>query len=102
MLTFKDFIPQIYKQLLGFPTDYESIVEVLTRVQRWIEREQIQVLNVETLLLPVLPGEQEEGGPTRVTGVSGNIFQIIRVWYHEPPAAERAYTGVTSRLAEQE
>ncbi len=101
MLTLKDFIPQVQKKILGIPTDYESIHEMLTRVKRWIEREQIQVLNVETLLLPMLPSESEESPPARIVGNAMSTFQIIRVWYHEPPAAERAYTGITSRLAQE-
>ncbi|MBA3470452.1 MAG: hypothetical protein H0T53_12505 [Herpetosiphonaceae bacterium] len=104
MLTLKDFIPQVQKKLLGIPTDYESIHEVLTRVKRWIDREQIQVLNVETLLLPMLPSEGEESPPARMNSVGNSMstFQIIRVWYQEPPAAESAYTGITSRLSDHE
>ena len=101
MLTFKDFIPQIQTKVLGFPTNYESIHEVLTRVKRWIEQEQTQVLNVETLLLPVLPKEHDESAPARMTGASSSTgtFQVIRVWYHEPPTEATAYTGSTRQLA---
>ena len=101
MLTFKDFIPQIQKRVLGLPTAYESIHEVLTRVNRWLEREQLEVISIETLLLPKLPGEAEESPPARMTGASSSTgtFQVIRVWFREPPAGARAYTGATQQLS---
>ena len=101
MMTFKDFIHQVQKKILGFPTDFESIHEVLTRVKRWIEREQIHVLNVETLLLPALPAEHDQSAPARMTGAYGSLatFQVIRVWYHEQPPQTTAVTGITHRLA---
>jgi hypothetical protein len=100
MLNFQDFIPLVQKTLLGFPTDYESIDAVMTRVRRWIERERIQVLNVETLFLPILPNEHEESAPARIAGFANamSVFQVIRVWHQDPPAPERGYTGITSRL----
>src|SRR5215213_10868770 len=88
MLTFQDFIPQIQKTVFGFPTEYEDINEVLTRLSSWVEREQIQVLNVETLLLSILPNEHEQGAPVRITGALGSVFQVFRVWYHNSPPRE--------------
>ena len=99
-LTFKDFLPEIQKKILGIPTDYESIHEVLTRVKRWIEREQIKIINVETLLLPAMPSGNAESPPARMTGASGSMgtFQIIRVWYDDVTPPPTAMTGVTQRL----
>ncbi|HYF62678.1 MAG TPA: hypothetical protein VD886_07675 [Herpetosiphonaceae bacterium] len=101
MLTFKDFMPEVQKKILGFPTDYESIHEVLTRVKRWIEREQIQIINVETLLLPSMPSGADEAAPARMTAASNSMgtFQVIRVWHYESPPHQSAMTGVTVRLA---
>ncbi|HEY1016377.1 MAG TPA: hypothetical protein VGE07_26950 [Herpetosiphonaceae bacterium] len=101
MLTFKDFIPQIQKRVLGMPTAYESIHEVLTRVNRWLEHERLEVISIETLLLPKLPGEAEESPPARMTAASSSMgtFQVIRVWCREPAGGARAYTGVTQQLS---
>ena len=101
MLAFKDFMPQIQKKVLGLPTAYEDIHEVFTRVKRWLEQEQIQVINVETLLLPALPNANLESAPSRMTGASGSTgtFQVIRVWYHDSASFEEAYTGATKRLS---
>ncbi|HEY1016933.1 MAG TPA: hypothetical protein VGE07_29740 [Herpetosiphonaceae bacterium] len=99
MLTFKDFIPQVQKRVLGMATAYESIHEVLTRVNRWMESEQIQVFNVETLLLPEHPKDREESPPAYMTsaGYSYGTYQTIRVWYREQ-GGQRPYTGVTQQL----
>lgn len=101
MLTFKDFIPQVQKRMLGLPTAYESIHEVLTRVNRWLERDQPEIISIETLLLHNLPGAAEESPPSRMTGASASTstFQAIRVWYREQPAAKSAYTGITQQLS---
>lgn len=102
MLSFKDFIPQIQKRVLGLPVAYEDIYEVLTRVKRWIEEEQIQVLNIETLLLPTLPNPKTDVPPSRMTGASNSsgTFQVLRVWYKE--TSDEAYTGATRRLTATE
>lgn len=100
MIAFKDFIPQVQKRVLGLATAFESIHEVLTRANRWIELEHIHVVNIETLLLPNLPGEAEESAPARMTGASSSTstFQIVRIWYQEQPTTDNAYTGMTRRL----
>lgn len=100
MLTFKDFVPEIQKRVLGMATAYESIHEVLTRVNRWLEHDQIELFNVETLLLPEHPGASAENPPARMVGSahSSSTLQIIRVWYRDHPATVRPYTGITTEL----
>jgi hypothetical protein len=101
-IRFRDFIPQIQsKQLFGALRDYEDPREIVTRINRWIEQEQVEVINIETLLLPKMPGADAENVPTVLETYSGvyNSYQAIRVWYVvEEPAGSPAATGVTIRL----
>ena len=58
-------------------------------MNEWVEANDIEVVNVETLLLPNIHQNNEEGPPTRYTarltlGKSPSIwFQVLRVWYRD-------------------
>ncbi|HEY9622942.1 MAG TPA: hypothetical protein V6C78_21470 [Crinalium sp.] len=95
MIQYKDFAPRITEQgPLGGPSDYESFSEVVSAVNQWIESATIQVINVETVVLP----DRIEGTSDDVYGVTTsnafhpvmisqglaiNCFQCVRVWYRE-------------------
>lgn len=95
MIQYKDFAPRITEQgPLGGPSDYESFSEVVSAVNQWIESATIQVINVETVVLP----DRIEGTSDDVYGVMTsnafhpvmisqglaiNCFQCVRVWYRE-------------------
>lgn len=66
-----------------FKTDYESFEEVLATANAWIRDHKIEVLNIETV---VLPNMWREVGQTRICTISvvlGNSYwyQFLRVWY---------------------
>jgi hypothetical protein len=97
-ISFKDFTPQVLtRQFLGAIKEYEDIAEVVTRVNRWLAEMPVRVISVETLHLPKAPPAQVEYTPTLIEAMTttGTLFQVIRVWYEEPPAAA---TGETTRL----
>jgi hypothetical protein len=95
MMKCKDFAPRITKRgPFGGPAEYESFSEVVSAVNQWIENGTIQVINVETIVLPDSTDSTNDGvygvgtsnGVYAVTTSSGmtiNCFQWVRVWYRE-------------------
>ncbi|WP_416674967.1 hypothetical protein [Egbenema bharatensis] len=95
MIQCKDFAPRITERgPFGEPSEYESFSEVVSAVNQWIESTTIQVINVETVVLP----DRIEGTSDDVYGLTTNnafhpvtisqglainYFQCVRVWYRE-------------------
>jgi hypothetical protein len=105
MIAFHDFIPRRQgKRLLGVLTDYENLHELVSRVNRWIEQHQIEVLTVETILVTSLPDETQASLKVRMDsqGTALSTYQVVRVWYRERGDVEAAYTGQTRRLSTEE
>ena len=53
MLIFKDFVPKMVSAP-GFlrEGEYESLEAALTAANRWIDQEQIKLVQIETVVLP--------------------------------------------------
>ncbi len=95
MIKCKDFAPRITERgPFGGPAEYEPFSEVVSAVNQWIESRTIQVINVETVVLPDSLKSTSDGvygvtvsnGVYPVTisqGVTVNCFQCVRVWYRE-------------------
>ncbi|MFP5275396.1 hypothetical protein [Coleofasciculus sp.] len=95
MIKYKDFAPRITERgPFGGPSDYESFSEVVSEVNQWIESTTIQVINVETVVLPDRIEGTSDGvygvttsnafHPVMISqGVTVNCFQCVRVWYRE-------------------
>jgi hypothetical protein len=102
MIAFHDFIPQRQgKRYLGVVTDYENLHELVSRVNRWIEQNNIDVLNVETVLVTSLP-KGTEASPKVEMASQANVsstIQTVRVWYRQHGEVDAAYTGQTTRLS---
>ncbi|KAM3098883.1 hypothetical protein ACKFKF_16580 [Phormidesmis sp. 146-12] len=95
MIKYKDFAPRIIERgPFGGPAEYESFSEVVSEVNQWIASTTIQVINVETVVLP----DRIEGTSDDVYGLTTsnafhpvmisqglaiNCFQCVRVWYRE-------------------
>ncbi|MBW4694417.1 MAG: hypothetical protein KME27_21940 [Lyngbya sp. HA4199-MV5] len=95
MIQYKDFAPRITERgPFGGASEYELFAEVVSAVNQWLERTTIQVINVETVVLP----DRIEGTSDDVYGVTTsnafypvmvsqgltvNCFQCVRVWYRE-------------------
>jgi hypothetical protein len=95
MIQFKDFAPRITDRgPFGGPSEYESFSEVVSAVNQWIASTTIQVINVETVVLPDrIEGTSDDVygvttsnafHPVMITqGLAINCFQCVRVWYRE-------------------
>jgi hypothetical protein len=86
-IAFKDFFPQVTRA--GFlSSEHESFQEIVNRANAWMASSGVQVLNVETLVLPNVSDEaQAQETNIRTSGeVSSYWRQILRVWYEAPPA----------------
>jgi hypothetical protein len=95
MIQYKDFAPRITERgPFGGASDYESFSEVVSSANAWIENTTIQVINVETVVLPDRIEGTSDGEygltvsnsfhPVIISqGVTINCFQCVRVWYRE-------------------
>lgn len=87
-IAFIDFFPQVTRS--GFlSNEYESFQQVVDRANGWMASSGVQVLNVETLVLPNVSNETEAMQTNiRTSGEMSSYWrQILRVWYETPPAA---------------
>ena len=95
MIKCQDFAPRITKRgPFGGPAEYESFAEVVSAVNQWIENGAIQVMNVETVVLPDGLESTSDGVyglmlsnglyPVMVSsGITIKFFQCVRVWYRD-------------------
>jgi hypothetical protein len=95
LIQYKDFAPRITERgPFGGASDYESFSEVVSAANQWIESRTIQVINVETVVLPDRVEGTDDGGygvasgngfyPVMISqGLTINCFQCVRVWYRE-------------------
>ena len=96
MIAFCDFIPQRQSK-----REWENFHELVSRVNRWIEQQHIDVLNIETVLVPNLPVDTAESRWVRSdlsVSITLSTYQIVRVWYRQEAGVVDAYTGQTTRL----
>lgn len=59
---------------------YESLNQILNNANQWIERNEIDVLNVETVLLPNSEPKKKDNA-THWAHANWGWSQIVRVWY---------------------
>ncbi|NJK54413.1 MAG: hypothetical protein HC936_19545 [Leptolyngbyaceae cyanobacterium SU_3_3] len=95
MIQCKDFAPQITERgPFGGASEYESFSEIVSAVNQWIGSRTIQVINVETVVLPDRIEGTSNGNyglttsngfyPVMISqGLTINCFQCVRVWYRE-------------------
>jgi len=78
VLKYHDFRPQpLEHNFLGGVSKYETILELIARINSWLAAESIRPLNVETLLIPCINSELQ----SEVVVDSGIHLQTVRVWY---------------------
>ena len=88
MIAFKDFAPQQTTPggLLALP-EYEMFDGAVQTANAWIEQQGVQVLNVETVVLPNMwhSGEGGTGDTSLRTrdDFSSDWYQFVRVWYSQ-------------------
>lgn len=86
MLQFQDFVPRMTMPpafLRG--AEYETFDEAVQAANRWIDENQIRVINIETVVLPNIWSRYEEGSTDSELGTSGESpshwHQFVRIWY---------------------
>lgn len=87
MIHFKDFTPQIVKKGGLFKSDeFETFDQTLKRFNDWSKQTpDIEIINIETVVLPNIHSSREEGSEDTDLGTYGDVptqwHQFIRVWY---------------------
>jgi hypothetical protein len=65
--------------------EYETFEEALAAANKWIKEYDIQIVSMETVVLPNIWSRWEEGSTDVALGTSGEMpsqwHQIIRCWY---------------------
>ena len=88
MIKCKDFVPEIIKKG-GFFTvaKAQEFQACLDQANEWISNYQIEVINIETVVLPNIHDELEEGSMDTNLDTLGDTSsswnQFIRIWFRE-------------------
>ena len=85
-ITNKDFAPQILKKGGMFKSaQIESFDDMENAMNAWINENNIDVVSIETVVLPNIHDSDEEGSEDTMLGTgresSSNWYQLIRVWH---------------------
>jgi hypothetical protein len=84
MLQFRDFAPALLKEG-WFSNKYETLRQSLDDANAWIAKSGVDVVNVETVVLPNIWNADEHGTKDvelNTPNNSGHTWhQFIRVWY---------------------
>ncbi|MBD2067563.1 hypothetical protein H6F93_08455 [Leptolyngbya sp. FACHB-671] len=86
MIKYKDFAPQATAWgFLGRPTEVEPFSAVVSAMNQWIEHNPIQVINVETVVLPKYSSQDMNDGLYVAEYSAGSVswHQCVRIWYRE-------------------
>jgi hypothetical protein len=102
MIAFQDFVPRVTnRRMMGLVSDYEMLCEVVSRANIWIEKQQVDVINVETVQVTNMETDPEVYSKGQIPSPNNGspIYQVVRVWYREKTKQDAAYTGQTTRLS---
>lgn len=82
MFHFKDFAPQMTKKSV-FKVEYQTFEEALASANTWITENQIDVVNLETVVIPEMRREEgtTDGAFLTSSDMMNTWYQFIRVWY---------------------
>ncbi len=84
-ILFKDFAPAATKKqtLIFVTTTVGSFEDAVMRANRWVDERSVDVINVETVVLPEM--HSEDGTTDTELTTSGEMrsqwYQFVRVWY---------------------
>lgn len=87
MFTYKDFAPEVVEKGGLFRSNkVEALKEVVATANHWAETNSVEVINIETVLLPVTskdPVESFERTAISVELGMAEWTQIVRLWFLE-------------------
>ncbi len=86
MIKFEDFVPELEDEGGLFrKMAFEAFQTVLDRANKWIDDNNIDVVNIETVVLPNIHSKFEEGSTDvqlkASSGAGTDWHQFIRIWY---------------------
>jgi hypothetical protein len=86
MIAYRDFAPQLLSPAaLLQPATYEPLAQAVAAANDWISAKGVEVVNVETVVLPNVWGPHSQGteDPNIGTRTDFPIMwnQFVRVWY---------------------
>ena len=86
MIDYHDFVPKVIKPG-GFLSNatYETLDDALRAANEWISKDKVDIVNIETVVLPNMHTSNAEGSNDVGLDVGGESdstwHQFIRVWY---------------------
>lgn len=88
MLRYRDFAPRMLEEPGLFSAGhYETFDDAVTAANAWIVEERIQLISIETVVLPNIFSRWEEGTKDGSLGTSGDSpsrwHQVLRCWYRD-------------------
>ena len=87
MIKYKDFIPEVTQLgLLGHVKESDSFESLVKQANVWINSSAVEIINVETVLLPNVINRPKQIEPETGASTVGQprvLFQCVRVWYRE-------------------
>ncbi|MDP1560724.1 MAG: hypothetical protein Q8M16_04950 [Pirellulaceae bacterium] len=89
-LRYLDFVPRQVKAP-GLITEgrYENFDAAVEAANRWLDEQRVQLLQLETVVLPNLWNDWEEGTKDGSISTSGDApsrwHQFLRIWYQPVP-----------------
>ncbi len=92
MLKYIDFVPQQLEPPGIFkPGQHQNFDEAIEQANRWLATSAVELVSVETVVLPNIWSRWEEGSSDASLTTSGESpsrwHQVLRCWYfdHSPP-----------------
>lgn len=88
MIACKDFVPKLLaNSWLSSKSEFENFAAALKAANAWIAEKQIDVVNVETVVLPNIWSAEEKGPRDPELRARHDEpaywYQFIRVWYRK-------------------
>eukprot|EP00164_Ancoracysta_twista_P000647 GFYU01000859.1.p1 GENE.GFYU01000859.1~~GFYU01000859.1.p1 ORF type:complete len:133 (+),score=33.40 GFYU01000859.1:102-500(+) len=116
MISFRDFVPsqkEAYSFLGINVTNFETLSQSLAAANVWIEEAGVNVINVETVVLPSMFGKDHEEAKkiqtptlncafTSYYNYDTTWYQFVRVWYEVPEAEQPRFAQKIQRMASKE
>jgi hypothetical protein len=86
MIQFRDFVPRILSDPAFFEVgEYDTFAEAVGAANQWIDQHRVEVINIETVVLPNIWSYFEEETTDESLGITEDSpsywHQIVRVWY---------------------
>ena len=85
MIKCKDFVPEKKKGSFFKAGSMQHFDEVLKDLNTWVDQEAIEVVSIETVVLPNIHESDEDGSMDTELWTGGESaskwYQLVRVWY---------------------